>query len=158
MKAKNKLIISVLVTYLLLIYLIIIVNIIMDKKKEQEPKKTVTEQAYLDICSDFKELINKKDLEMKKYKQEILRYRKMLGKFYGLARTGEELINNYTDEDDFLQRIFNIIRSDCSNDLYFKIEEELGLSEEDAVILEKTGAGDAVIGFIDKLTVYYNFI
>ena len=129
MKAKNKLIISVLVTYLFLIYLIIIVNIIMDKKKE-EPK-TVTEQAYLDICSDFKQLIERKDLELKKYKKEILRYRKMLGKFYGLARTGEEIINNYTAEDEFLERVFNIIRSDCSNDLYFKIEQELGLSDEE---------------------------
>ncbi len=124
----NKLII-VLVNYLFLIYLIIIVNIIMDKKKE-EPK-TVTEQAYLDICSDFKILIDKKDKQLKKQNKEILRYRKMLGKFYGLARTGEELMNAYTSEDELLERLFNIIRSDCSSDLYFKIEEELGLSEEE---------------------------
>lgn len=107
----------------------------MDKKKEQEPKNK-TEQEYLEICEHFKQLTERKDKELKKYKQEILRYRKMLGKFYGLARTGEELINNYTEEDDFLQRIFNIIRSDCSNDLYFKIERELGLddTEEDFAI------------------------
>lgn len=30
--------------------------------------------------------------------------------------------------------------------------KELGLSEENVAVLEKTGAGDAVIGFIDKLT------
>ena len=121
---KNKLIIH-LVTYLFLIY---IVNIIMNKEKKE---KTVTEQAYLDICSDFKILIDKKDKQLKKQNKEILRYRKMLGKFYGLARTGEELINNYTEEDDFLQRIFNVIRSDCSSDLYFNIERELGLDDEE---------------------------
>ncbi len=101
----------------------------MDKKKE-EPK-TVTEQAYLDICSDFKILIDKKDKQLKKQNKEILRYRKMLGKFYGLARTGEELMNAYTSEDELLERLFNIIRSDCSTDLFFKIEQELGLSDEE---------------------------
>ena len=100
----------------------------MNKEKKE---KTVTEQAYLDICSDFKILIDKKDKQLKKQNKEILRYRKMLGKFYGLARTGEELINNYTEEDDFLQRIFNVIRSDCSSDLYFNIERELGLDDEE---------------------------
>jgi len=130
MNLKNRIIIH-LVKYLLFIYLIIIVNIIMDKKKEEEPKKTVTEQAYLDICSDFKNLIQEKDKELKKHKTEILRYKKLIGKFYGLARTGEELINNYTEEDDFLERIFNVIRSDCSNDLFFKIENDLGLSEDE---------------------------
>ena len=103
----------------------------MNKEKKEEPKKTVTEQAYLDICSDFKILIDKKDKQLKKQNKEILRYRKMLGKFYGLARTGEEIINNYTDDDDFLQRIFNVIRSDCSTDLYFNIERELGLDDEE---------------------------
>ena len=120
-----------LVTYLFLIYLIIIVNIIiMDKKKEQEPKNK-TEQEYLEICEHFKQLTERKDLEMKKYKKEILRDRKRLGKFYGLARTGEEMLNVYTGEEEIIERIFNIIRSDCSNDLFFKIEQELGLSEEE---------------------------
>ena len=119
-----------LVTYLFLIYLIIIVNIIMNKEKKEESNNK-TEQAYLDICSDFKNLIQEKDLELKKHKTEILRYKKLIGKFYGLARAGEEMIQTYTDEDDFIERIFNVIRSDCSNDLFFKTEQELGLSEDE---------------------------
>lgn len=126
---RNRIIIH-LVKYLLFIYLIIIVNIIMNKEKEEESNNK-TEQAYLDICNDFKELINKKDIELKKYKTEILRYKKLIGKFYGLARTGEEMIQTYTDEDDFIERIFNVIRSDCSLDLFFKTEQELGLSEDE---------------------------
>ena len=130
-------IIYYLVKFLLLIYIILLIIYIMDNEKKELDEKIMkntenkTEAQYLEICDHFKKIVEEKDKEVIKLKIEGLRIKKLISKFYGLTRAVDEYMDNFTDNDDFLGKCMNMIRSDCSDILFDKDERELGLIDDD---------------------------
>ena len=57
--------------------------------------------------------------------------KKVIGKIYGLSRTAEEYLGHFNNADSLIDKLLNMIRSDCSEIIFNKEENELGLMDTD---------------------------
>lgn len=95
--------------------------------------KSKTEQEYLNICDDFKNQIEAKNQELKKYKTLYMDTKKTASRCYGLICELQEYLENLSDlgGDPVYEHFSNSIRGNISNILFLKEETELDLIEED---------------------------
>tara|TARA_R110000822_G_scaffold12943_8_gene46571 strand:+ start:1291 stop:1554 length:264 start_codon:yes stop_codon:yes gene_type:complete len=54
----------------------------------------ITENAYLELADQMKEIVDEKDKELKKYKNETEETKKVLFKIYGMVDYVREIISN----------------------------------------------------------------
>lgn len=90
----------------------------------------MTEQAYIEICNDFKDIIEEKDEELKKYKQLYMCYKKLICKLYGLSRCLDNHIDNSGLDNEIISNLIETIRGDCSDMLFSREEIDMGLYPE----------------------------
>jgi cyanate lyase len=61
----------------------------------------INEQRYLELANDMKEIVEKKDIEIKKVKEEIVKTKKCLYRFYGIMCYVKGFLDNIDFEDIF---------------------------------------------------------
>ena len=57
--------------------------------------------------------------------------KKVIGKIYGLIRSSEEYLDNFATSDNFLDKLLNMVRSDCSDILFSKEEIDLNIFNDE---------------------------
>lgn len=123
------------IKFFIIIYFTFILYILLETTMTTDNNDTHprnTDQAYLDICNDFKEVMDKKEEELIKYKRLYMDHKKMLCKIYGLSRTIDHYLDNYNLDrsDNLVSNLIEVIRGDCSEVLFSREEIDLGLNEE----------------------------
>tara|TARA_R110002167_G_scaffold108174_3_gene276279 strand:- start:204 stop:482 length:279 start_codon:yes stop_codon:yes gene_type:complete len=84
-----------------------------------------TEQQLLEMADHMKELVEKKDSELRKMKMLYMDGKKTLGKIYGLIRLIDE--DNAGDDGYFMEWIVAEIRSTISDYLFSEEEKKLDI-------------------------------
>lgn len=112
------------------------IKILKDKLKFFEEKTPQNEKEFLEMSNHFKEIVEKKDKEVIKFKRKFYDERKKLGRVYGLITELQDFLENSTDigGDPIYETLSGTIRSLVSTAVFGDLEKLLGLDEEDAVV------------------------
>tara|TARA_R100000388_G_C7094410_1_gene89183 strand:+ start:81 stop:482 length:402 start_codon:yes stop_codon:yes gene_type:complete len=112
------------------------IKMLREKLKFFEEKTPQNEKEFLEMSNHFKEIVEKKDKEVIKYKRKFYEERKKLGRVYGLICELQDFMENSTDigGDPIYETLSGTIRSLVSTAVFGDLEKLLGLDEEDAVV------------------------
>lgn len=59
----------------------------------------ITEQKYLELAQDMKKIVEEKDQEVNKVKNELNDYKFVLYKVFGIMSFVDDLLNEYSNDD-----------------------------------------------------------
>ena len=84
-----------------------------------DSNNNITDQKYLELANDFKEIMNKKDVELIKMKGDFVRIYKGLALAYGSFRMIDEWFGNLELDDmltelDWIRKTIEVSRSQLS--------------------------------------------
>ena len=111
----------------------------LDKRVDEEIKMLREKLKFFEEKTPqnhFKEIVEKKDKEVIKFKRKFYEERKKLGRVYGLICELQDFMENSTDigGDPIYETLSGTIRSLVSTAVFGDLEKLLGLDEEDAVV------------------------
>jgi hypothetical protein len=90
----------------------------------------ITEQKYLEVCEDFKNMIAQKDKEVTFTKNNLKVLGKIIAEAYGVVKIIDNTLNNLESNLEsviMIKKLIEILRTDLSD----TIEEMLVGNEED---------------------------
>tara|TARA_R110001592_G_scaffold2156_1_gene13174 strand:+ start:2123 stop:2413 length:291 start_codon:yes stop_codon:yes gene_type:complete len=89
-----------------------------------------TEQTLIDMANDMKNIVEEKDVDMKKYKEKYMDLKKDIGKMYGLIRIIQENFGDMAEigVDEIVSAwCITEIRSMCSDVLFEEEEKQMDI-------------------------------
>lgn len=89
-----------------------------------------TEQTLIDMANDMKNIVEEKDVDMKKYKEKYMDLKKTIGKMYGLIRIIQENFGDMAEigVDEIVSAwCITEIRTMCSDVLFEEEEKQMDI-------------------------------
>ena len=92
-----------------------------------------TEQTLIDMANDMKNIVEEKDVDMKKYKEKYMDLKKDIGKIYGLIRIIQENYGCGENGDDIgVEEVVSAwciteVRAVCSDILFEEEEKQMDI-------------------------------
>ena len=90
-----------------------------------------TEKILIDMAEDMKNIVEEKDIDLRKYKERYMDLKKSLAKIYGLTRCLQELVAEMEGHIDveFLVGAWMLteIRAMCSDELFGAEERKMDI-------------------------------
>tara|TARA_R110002167_G_C12648186_1_gene648948 strand:+ start:1389 stop:1676 length:288 start_codon:yes stop_codon:yes gene_type:complete len=88
-----------------------------------------TEQTLIDMANDMKNIVEEKDVDMRKYKEKYMDLKKDIGKIYGLIKVIQE---NFSNVDIGVEEVVSAwciteVRAVCSDILFEEEEKQMDI-------------------------------
>ena len=87
-------------------------------------------QTYLNICNDFKTIIDKKERDLKEFKVNYFNLKKKIGKMYGGLKILNDHINSVFYDatlEPFIVKMLEILNDDCEDIIFGEEEAKLDI-------------------------------
>jgi len=100
-------------------------------------KKNMTENKYLEMADDFKNIMDEKDRKVKKISEKYMELKKDFSRIYGLIRELIDYLEGTTDieGEPVYEVLSSSIRMIASNNLFGEEMEKLDLYSEDNITI-----------------------
>ena len=111
-------------------------------KNMKERKLPQNEQEFIEMSNHFKEEMEKKEVDITKYKKLYLEERKRFGRVYGLICELQMYIEGISDigGDPVYETLGGSIRALASSTLFSRLEKELGLNDDEDILIYMANA------------------
>ena len=89
--------------------------------------ENITEQKYLELCEEFKDVIREKDRLLKRSKEQSIVLGKIVAESYGVAKIIDNTLNSLESNLDsvvMIKKLVETLRTDLSDTVESMIEDD----------------------------------
>lgn len=89
--------------------------------------ENITEQKYLELCDEFKDVIREKDRQLKSASAKALTLGKIVAESYGVIKIIDNTLDNLESNLDsvvMIKKLVETLRTDLSNTVESMIEDD----------------------------------
>ena len=108
----------------------------------KDMKLPKNEQEFVEMSNHFRDTIEEKEKEVTKYKKLFFEERKQYGRIYGLICELQTYIEGISDigGDPVYETLAGAIRALVSTRLFGRLERELGINEDEDILIYMASA------------------